>query len=149
MRFRQPNSSSCDEYKIHLHGQRPLHLHVKINQNHVRPISVKTTFPLMNSPITHQMWCAAFFSAFILLKCAFQNDRPEWGRDKWRGTAVHGKNETNAFRPRFMHNYSLLHTKCLVFKSEIWAYRQDVCSVPTDVWRCLRDLWSAHVNWFR
>lgn len=31
------------------------YLHVKINQNHVRPISVKTTFPLMNPtiPFTH------------------------------------------------------------------------------------------------
>lgn len=53
----QHNGSSCDKYKIHLlHvllgllcGLYMSYLHVKINQNHVGPILVKTTFPLMNT----------------------------------------------------------------------------------------------------
>lgn len=51
-------TKSCEwmnEYKIHLRfgatASAISYLHVKINQNHVWPISVKTNFPLMNSVI--------------------------------------------------------------------------------------------------
>lgn len=37
-----------------------------------------------------------------------------------------GMGTSKGTRSKFMHNYSLLHTKCLVFKSEIWTFRQDV-----------------------
>lgn len=122
----------CDEYKVLFVRCNPLcisYLHVKINQNHVWPISVKTTFPLMNSTIPPYSVSVCRQEFFPLWVYAFIFGRPmcwmifEQKRERKREIPT-----------RFMHNYSnvtyshhiyVYDTKCLVFKSTTWWSMQE------------------------
>lgn len=84
------------------------YLHVKINQNHVWPISVKTTFPLMNSQPYHRTTIPCFSSdkSFSHCKCVHSFLAEHLQCAGWFLNKGEMEMREREIWTRFMHNYS-------------------------------------------